>query len=258
MATIDLSQYAVGGAQRPDSFPRLNPEFLSSLQAMFGAAPPDIQANLRIMSGFRSPERQAQLWQNALAKYGSEEVARKWIAPPGRSNHNHGQAVDLRYLDPAATAWAHENAAKFGLSFPLANENWHIEPISARGGRHPTAGQPQAPGTPAPAMPPAVEVAERTVAPMAADPRLTGQPAPAAAPEGGSGLGALFAHMAPAVDAMQPMADADPVEFSQSGDPMAATVAAAQNAQKAKGLAAGLAPDISALMGLGKRPRGVV
>lgn len=71
-------------------------------------------------------------------------------------------------------------------------------------------------------------------------------------------MGALFANMAPAVDAMKPLAEADPVEFGQTGDPMAATVAAAQNAQKAKGLAAGLAPDIASLMGLGKRPQRVV
>lgn len=54
---------------------------------------------------------------------------------PGRSNHNHGHAVDLKYLDPSATTWAHENAGRFGLAFPLSNENWHIELASRRGGK---------------------------------------------------------------------------------------------------------------------------
>jgi hypothetical protein len=28
--------------------------------------------------------------------------------------------------------WLHDNAPKYGLSFPLANENWHIEPAEVR------------------------------------------------------------------------------------------------------------------------------
>lgn len=180
MAGDFLRQYAVGGASRPDSFSGLSPEFAGSLAAMFQGAPPDIQNVLRISSGYRSPERQGQLWQAALAKYGSEAAARKWVAPPGRSNHNHGQAVDLKFLDPRAQAWVHANAKQYGLHFPLSNENWHIEPIGARGGAQPTmqpgtslpmmaqagAPQPVTPGfqmTEAPAAP-----AVPTVSPLAA------------------------------------------------------------------------------------------
>lgn len=135
MADDTLRRFAVGGATRPDSFSGLSPEFAGSLAAMFSGAPPDVQNVLRISSGYRSPERQGQLWQAALAKYGSPEAARKWVAPPGRSNHNHGQAVDLKFLDPRAQAWVHANAKQYGLHFPLSNENWHIEPIGARGGQ---------------------------------------------------------------------------------------------------------------------------
>lgn len=260
MATIDLSQFAVGGATRPDSFSGLDPAFLASLQQMFQAAPPEIQSHLRVMSGFRSPDRQAQLWQNALAKYGSPEAARKWVAPPGRSQHNHGNAVDLKYLDPAATAWAHENAQKFGLNFPLSNENWHIEPIGARGQhRHPVEGQPQMAGTPAPAQPAPVDIGPRNVAALndpSPDAPIAIQP-PAQQPAGEqSPLGNVFEAMASGMGrGMQPIQDtpAAPVDFG-SGDPMGATIAAAQSAQQAKGLAAGLAPDIAALMGMGKRP----
>lgn len=133
--SFDFKKYAIGGAMRPDSFSGLDQGFASALSNMFAAAPPEIAQHLRITSGFRSPERQAQLWQNALQKYGSPERARKWVAPPGRSNHNHGHAADLKYLDPSATAWAHENAGRFGLAFPLSNENWHIELASRRGGK---------------------------------------------------------------------------------------------------------------------------
>ncbi len=133
--SFDFKKYADGGAMRPDSFSGLDQGFASALSNMFAAAPPEIAQQLRITSGFRSPERQAQLWQDALQKYGSPEKARKWVAPPGRSNHNHGHAADLKYLDPSATAWAHENAGRFGLAFPLSNENWHIELANRRGGK---------------------------------------------------------------------------------------------------------------------------
>ena len=64
-----------------------------------------------------------------MKKYGSAAKARKWVAPPGKSQHNHGNAADLRYANDAARKWAHENAARFGLHFRMGNEPWHIEPI---------------------------------------------------------------------------------------------------------------------------------
>lgn len=136
MAGWDWSQYAVGGATRPDSFSGMNADFSTALQNLFAGAPEEIRANLRVGSGFRSPERQQQLWNEALAKYGSPEAARKWVAPPGRSQHNHGNAADLKYMNDAARQWVHQNAGNFGLAFPLSNENWHIELAGARGGGH--------------------------------------------------------------------------------------------------------------------------
>ena len=56
------------------------------------------------------------------------------MAPPGKSQHNHGNAADLKYLSPEAKAWVHANAARYGLAFPLANEDWHVELAAARGG----------------------------------------------------------------------------------------------------------------------------
>lgn len=129
-----LRRFAVAGATRPDSFSGMTPAFSSSLQQMIASAPPDIANELRIMSGYRSVQRQAELWNAALKKYGSAAAARKWVAPPGKSGHNHGHAADLRYASKKARKWAHANAAKFGLAFPLGNEPWHIELASARSG----------------------------------------------------------------------------------------------------------------------------
>ena len=130
----DWNPYLVDGGTRPDAMTGLQGGFNNSLAAMFAAAPPEIQSQLRIMSAYRSPERQAQLWEEALAKYGSPEAARKWVAPPGNSKHNHGQAVDLRFLGDEAKNWVHANAAQYGLHFPMSHEPWHIEPIGSRGG----------------------------------------------------------------------------------------------------------------------------
>ncbi len=87
---------------------------------------------VRINSGYRSPQRQAQLYAQAIKKYGSEKAARKWVAPPGRSNHGRGTAVDLGFSNAKVRQQVHANARKYGLHFPLAHENWHIEPIRAR------------------------------------------------------------------------------------------------------------------------------
>ncbi len=130
----DWNPYLVDGGTRPDAISGLQGGFNNSLAAMFAGAPPEIQAQLRVMSAYRSPERQAQLWEEALAKYGSPEAARKWVAPPGNSKHNHGQAVDLRFLGDEAKNWVHANAAQYGLQFPMAHEPWHIEPVGSRGG----------------------------------------------------------------------------------------------------------------------------
>lgn len=106
----------------------LNAEFNTALSALVKAS----GGKVKINSGYRSVERQTQLWNEALKKYGSPEAARKWVAPPGKSNHNHGLAADLGYADAETRKWVHSNAAKYGLVFPLGNEPWHIEPVSAR------------------------------------------------------------------------------------------------------------------------------
>lgn len=109
----------------------LDADFKNRLQAFIRAS----QGRVGMVSGFRSEEHQARLYQAGIAKHGEENV-RRWVAPPGGSNHNHGLAGDLSYMDDAAKQWAHENAAKFGLEFPMAHEPWHIEPAGLRKGSY--------------------------------------------------------------------------------------------------------------------------
>lgn len=119
----------------------LDDGFAVKVSRLLQAAPPEIRDKLGIYSGARSNERQAELFADAVKRYGSEAAARKWVAPPGKSNHNHGKAADLSFdgqslsKAPAEVVkWLHDNAGAYGLKFPLSNENWHIEDASTRGG----------------------------------------------------------------------------------------------------------------------------
>lgn len=119
-----IGDYAVGNADVSG----LDATFARQLDQFIAASP-----GISIYSAFRTPQKQAKLWDAALDKYGSPEAARKWVAPPGRSFHGRGEAADLRFTGQGALDWAHENAGRYGLTFPLSNENWHIEPAGLRG-----------------------------------------------------------------------------------------------------------------------------
>ncbi|MDW9880483.1 hypothetical protein GOA90_25175 [Sinorhizobium meliloti] len=124
-----------------DHIAGLNEGFATNLAAMMQDAPPGIREGLGVLSGYRSIDRQTELWNDALKKYGSPAAARKWVAPPGNSKHNHGQAVDIAYngrsLQHApreVVDWVHQNAGKYGLYFPMSHEPWHVEPVGSRSG----------------------------------------------------------------------------------------------------------------------------
>ena len=76
-------------------------------------------------SGWRSPEYQERLLQQAVLKYGSEEEAARWVATPNTSAHVLGNAVDIGRSD--ATAWLSEHGAEYGLCQIYSNEPWHYE-----------------------------------------------------------------------------------------------------------------------------------
>ena len=89
---------------------------------------------LYITSGFRSQERQATLFADAIKKYGSESEAAKWVLPAQFSHHPEGLAIDINYpRDPNGAKWLEENGARFGLCRVYANEWWHFEGVIAPG-----------------------------------------------------------------------------------------------------------------------------
>ncbi len=80
---------------------------------------------LRLTSGYRSPRRQQQLFDEAVARYGSPEAARVWVLPPQESQHVRGVAVDVAPRE--AARWLDEHGARFGLCRTMEWEWWHFE-----------------------------------------------------------------------------------------------------------------------------------
>ena len=76
-------------------------------------------------SGWRSPAYQEQLLREAVAKYGSEAEAARWVATPETSAHVSGDAVDVGPAD--AAAWLSDHGAAYGLCQIYGNEPWHYE-----------------------------------------------------------------------------------------------------------------------------------
>jgi LAS superfamily LD-carboxypeptidase LdcB len=90
--------------------------------------------NLVITSGFRTADRQEYLFKKAIAKYGSEKEASKWVLPPSKSHHPDGIALDVNYPgDQVETKWLEKNGFKYGLCRVYKNEWWHFEPLVAPG-----------------------------------------------------------------------------------------------------------------------------
>jgi hypothetical protein len=128
-----------GGTSSNEGIDGLDANFQSALSDLISAARMELGGNLMIFSGFRSIERQTQLWEGALKKYGSASAARKWVAPPGSSNHNFGKAVDMRYngvriaRPSSIDTWLSAKLGNFGLNRPMSWEPWHVEPNGTRG-----------------------------------------------------------------------------------------------------------------------------
>ncbi|MDR1432558.1 MAG: D-alanyl-D-alanine carboxypeptidase family protein [Propionibacteriaceae bacterium] len=100
---------------------KLDPALLNALQQ----AARDSRLSFYVSSGWRSERYQAQLLEQAISTYGSEAEAAKWVAPPDKSLHVWGDAVDLD--GPKTKKWLAEHGAAYGLCLAYANEPWHFE-----------------------------------------------------------------------------------------------------------------------------------
>jgi zinc D-Ala-D-Ala carboxypeptidase len=81
--------------------------------------------HIYVDSGWRSRKYQEQLFRQALSEYGSEAEAARWVAVPGTSTHESGNAVDIG--PSGADAWLSKHGAAYGLCQIYRNEPWHYE-----------------------------------------------------------------------------------------------------------------------------------
>ena len=102
----------------------LEPALLGALRSAATDAA-DAGIAVAVTSGWRSAEYQDRLLQDAVAQYGSEAEAARWVATAATSAHVHGGAVDVG--PHAAIEWLSFSGAWYGLCQIYANEPWHFE-----------------------------------------------------------------------------------------------------------------------------------
>lgn len=115
LTAFDVADPAIG---------RLQPDLLTAIQSATTAAAAD-GVTMTINSGWRSPQFQQRLLDDAVVSYGSVAAARQYVQTPQQSKHVTGEAVDVG--GPAADHWLIANGSRFGLCQIYANELWHFE-----------------------------------------------------------------------------------------------------------------------------------
>jgi hypothetical protein len=103
---------------------KLDPDLLDALRRAATDAEAD-GVGLLVNSGWRSPEYQQRLLQDAVVEYGLQEEVARWVATAETSAHVSGEAVDIGPFD--AAAWLSEHGAAYGLCQIYGNESWHDE-----------------------------------------------------------------------------------------------------------------------------------
>lgn len=103
---------------------KLDPQLLKALRKAAKDARRD-KVVFHVSSAWRSPAYQAELLRQGIATYGSAEEAAPWVAPPDKSLHVLGDAVDID--GAAAKKWLARNGAAYCLCRVYDNEPWHFE-----------------------------------------------------------------------------------------------------------------------------------
>lgn len=109
----------------------LDPQLLTALQQAATAADAD-GVTMTVTSGWRTPEFQQQLLDDAVVTYGNYQAARQYVQTPAESKHVVGLAVDIG--GTGAAQWLIANGARFGLCQIYANESWHFERVADANG----------------------------------------------------------------------------------------------------------------------------
>ncbi|MBE5797167.1 MAG: D-alanyl-D-alanine carboxypeptidase family protein [Clostridiales bacterium] len=82
-------------ASVPGQLQDMRADAAKALEEMFAACKADIGVTLKAVSGYRSYQRQATIYQNKLERVGSKAKADEYVARPGASEHQLGLAMDV-------------------------------------------------------------------------------------------------------------------------------------------------------------------
>ena len=98
----------------------MNPSFAAALAKANAAMKAAGLEGFSITSGYRTKAQQQALYDAYLRGEGN------LAAPPGRSLHEQGRAVDLNWsqLNDRQRAWLRANLPRFGIT-PIKSEAWH-------------------------------------------------------------------------------------------------------------------------------------
>jgi D-alanyl-D-alanine carboxypeptidase len=112
---------------------------LDDTRALVQAAAHDGQ-QLYVGSGFRSQAYQVDVFAAQVARWGDDEIANRYSARPGHSQHQLGTTIDFTndfrtFRNTDAPAWLRDNAHRFGFVLPYTaaassrtgyvDEPWH-------------------------------------------------------------------------------------------------------------------------------------
>jgi zinc D-Ala-D-Ala carboxypeptidase len=107
--------------EEPDG---LRPDVLAAWQRLKSAADQD-GVRLCLHDGKRSAAQQQREFDEAVARFGTRELAAQYVLPPEKSMHVKGIAVDVQPLNSAA--WVEEHGQALGWCRRYENEGWHFE-----------------------------------------------------------------------------------------------------------------------------------
>ncbi|MGB3438794.1 MAG: D-alanyl-D-alanine carboxypeptidase family protein [Actinophytocola sp.] len=107
--------------EEPDGLRR---DVLAAWRELLAAAEDD-DIRLCLNDGKRSAGQQQAEFDEAVAKFGTPELAANYVLPPGKSNHVKGFAVDVQPY--AAAEWVADNGEALGWCRRYDNEYWHFE-----------------------------------------------------------------------------------------------------------------------------------
>ncbi len=102
----------------------LRPDVLEAWRRLRAAAGAQ-GVGLCLNDGKRSVGQQQREFEDAVRRFGSRELAARYVLPPEKSMHVKGIAVDVQPLGSAA--WVERDGPALGWCRRYLNEEWHFE-----------------------------------------------------------------------------------------------------------------------------------